>query len=700
MATAAFLLAPVTPIPRESDGEWESRYCSWNYLAEVAWEELREKIPAGERRLAQNAFSAGRTTSNFASLGHLKDPAIRRSARKWVKESYGRWVAEGRRGAPPTNSPAEFSAATGIESGISIGDLIHYRGGFKKLAARSLRPGVEHGYLGNKGKIDEFSLGSGSDIELTVFAEIARAHGGEHIAIWTYGQAVHVWHARSGNPGTVPRILRASFRIHPPEAHRRDAQPFDRLRSGVEGSVFEPDWDGLRSQLNGAEVSVASWFEAFGIPGANELVPEDREAVWEQFGQVALDLLGGGEVDRAAVRRLNQVLAIIDAGARLPVRPVAKALATARRVAESADVLAEAIGDSRKECWKERRRAARSYWDITDGPAGELLTVGVDRKRSGDSASLGRLLGHYPAHLLRDPIFLALAALEVEGANGHAFVEPLLSLSEQAVAAGFLLVVYPAECDREFCKAFGIQRGVDLPGDSHWAAQAFVQPQGLVKLDLRKAVEDWFAGSQENGHLLYAHGDGTWDSTEYRRGEPRESSLRVDRPELRQAARELNVRQALQAIGLPDLLAPGAWTEGSYAGVSAPGSDPQRAIAAAASEPSGSPLEVGTIDEALREWRPVLRYRGDKDHWEDGIISLRLLPAAPEPGYLDRLRRDLCSDGLVNGYGDAWIGNGAILAYTRTSLDLCLLDAVVADMRPVHVVVDLADEGRLEFRLT
>lgn len=699
MASAAFLLAPITTVPHESDDEWESRYGSWNWLVQERWESFSRRLPAAERKLARGLFRAMRTTSNFASFRHLDDRELRRSAGRWVEESYRAWLAENRTSPPPNNGPAEFEIATGVASGIALGDLIHYRGGFRKLPRRSLRPGVALGLLSNKGRIDEFSLGSAADFELTAFHEIARAHGGEHLAVWTYGRAVHLWYARSPRPKAPPEIVRVGFRLRPPGVSPRDAGMWSRLRERLGDSVFALDWDELRTQLDAPEISVSRWFEACGISGANELIPVDHEALWDLLERVGLDLLRGEPVDVALLRQLDRVLGSVDDDSRLA--PRRRSPATARLVAGAVHALTEAVGPSREPRWIERARAAAWYWDITDGPALERLTVGVDEAGFGASASLGRLLGHYPPELARDPIFLALAAQQAEAANGHAFVEPLEHLSEHAGTAGFHLAVYPLQHDGAFRDAFGLIEGEAAAQHPEWAGHGFVDLPGLVTGDLDEALRRWFAGERCDGHLLRAEPDGSWRATSFRSGQPVSSSLRIEAARLERAARDLDLRRACLAAGLPDLLEPGAWEEGAYDGSAhAPDRDPQQTIAAAALARRAPPLEIGSWDDIVARWRPILRYRGEREHHEDGIVSLRIAPAPVDPAFLDQIRRDLDGDDLVEGYGRSWTAGRAVCAYTRSDLDLRLLEAIVADTpRPIDITIDLADEGRADYRL-
>lgn len=699
MATAAFLLAPISAVPHEPDHEWASRYNSWNWRAQEVWESISERLPPAERA-AVNAFGAMRTTSNFASLHHLDDRGLRRSARSWVEESYRRWLAAGRPHPPPDCGPADFEAATGIPSGISLGDLLYYRGGFRKLPARSLPEGVALGYLSNKGDIDEFSLGSATDFELTRFSEIARAHGGEHLALWTYGHAAHLWHARSSEPGTTPITVRASFRLRHPGASPRDPTALTRLRTRLRDGVFAPDWHEIDRQLAAEEISVTRLFEAFGVSGASEIVPSDREAVWSEMERVCLDLFSGRTAEMAAVRRLNKLIRTIDEESGLWSKPRRRGPIIARRIADAVHTLTEAIGPAEDPLWQARERAANSYWDITDCAALERLTVGSDSTGFGDSASLGRLLLHYPVALARDPIFLAMAALQAEAANGHAFVEPLQILAVHAAEAGFTLAVYASDHDDAFRSAFGIEAGADVAHHPSWVAHAFIDLPGRVTGDVRRALNDWFAAEGCDGHLLRGEPDGTFEATGFRAGQPQPDSAASDTRDLERASIALDPRAACLALGLPDLLEPGAWQEGAYDGsAAAPSEDEQRPFVEAALRRSTPPLEIASWDELFR-WRTRIRYRGDKPHWEDGIVSLGIATAAIDPEALEAIRRDLLCADLIEDYGNAWIDAGRVRAYTRTDLDLCLLGAVLADApRPIDLVFDLADEGHSRFRL-
>lgn len=271
-----------------------------------------------------------------------------------------------------------------------MGDVINYRGGFSRIPV--LHGGGAEGYISHRGKADEFHYGQYPDDSLDIMSGLADAYPGEYLAIWTYGHAINVLHICTRG-GLVSKEV--AFRIARPADKRRDPKVFNGFARWFAESAFKPDPDTLRQELEAPAVSVDRWFKAFGVEGARELDATDKDALWADFETVALDLLRGDVTDADMVNRINDL--IPDTEEPLENEPVEEPGYTARWIHSAAFDLAEVIGEPDKGLWKERLRAARFYWDITDcEDAYRRITVGGDERGYGSSASLGRLLCYYP----------------------------------------------------------------------------------------------------------------------------------------------------------------------------------------------------------------------------------------------------------------------------------------------------------------
>lgn len=532
-----------------------------------------------------------------------------------------------------------------------------------------------------------------SSAERATLEEIARAHGGDHLAVWTFGHAVHAWLARSSRPGQ-PLAVRGPFslRLRAPGSERRP-DALATLRQWFEGSALQPDFAALEAQVAAPQISVRAWFEAFGLAGAREVEPPDTAALWEDFGAVANAILAGGAADRKAVKRVNEALGPAGEEDRLPAKggKPGKGV-TARVVADAAFALAEAVGRPGAGTAERRQQDAELYWDITDGPAVRRLTVGGDKKGTGDAAALARLLAHYPRGRLRDPVFLALAALECEAANGHAFVEPLKKLAELASRAGVVAVVVPVTFRSALRQAFGIEAQAEAPEDmppGPWAGEAFLQAPGLPKVDLVGALRGWLGKQGVDGLLALLGADGAAAVEVWKQGvagaSPADLGLAApDRAALGEAATALDARAVFPALGVGDLLAPGLFTAGSYHGLSRLGGTDHRAVKRRFAEKA---LESLPAAQPITEWGelkavfgPRLTYRGELPEMEGGLVSLRLVVPGADPAFLRDLRNDLQGERMTARYGEVWTARGEVRAYMCSDYDTALLAAVLADL--------------------
>lgn len=697
MATAAFLLAPMQPIPEEADDEWTSLYASWNWFTREKWDEMWAKFPPEDRMRMRRVFDQAGLSSNFMDCDHLDDQDLKKSAFGWVQEQYEKWKDAGYPEPPPSNGPAEFAAATGTESRVALSSMIYYRGGFRAIPKKKLRSGVGMGFLNNKSGINEFALYDESYYEIRVFDEIARAYGGEHLAIWTFGHAIHMRYARSEAPGTLPSVTTLSVRISPPSGGRMP-QWLSPLRTAMEDSVFSPDWSAMEAQLAAPRISVVKWFASFGIKGAKELDPPDREAAWAQFDRAATELLQGRPAPKEDLRPFNALLKEYGADETLPGKPPKKRPSLARRVAEIAYTLSGGVGPSQEPRWKERCEVAAHYWDITDCSAGERMTVGRGKKDWGTTVALMRLLTHYPVSWVRDNILMALAAHEAESANGHFFVEPLCEFSAYAHEAGFHLVVFPTAKREKFRKAFGIEQiGDNDPLPNDWSAEAFVDLPESAKTSPGEAIEAWFRKEKADGHLMRAESDGDFKLTAFSKGDGQPDAGK-DEAALASAARALDPRAALSALGYADLLEPGEWTPGAYGGGASSGEDEQRVYVREALAVAADAEPQESWSGLVKHFGTLIRYGGDRSKREDGITSFKISIPEADEAYLRELRQDFNGDDMVAGYGDVWIEGNAVIGYTRTNFDVNLTAQVLGDVPPgTRLDLDIGREHRRAF---
>ena len=430
----------------------------------------------------------------------------------------------------------------------SLQALLHYRdAGYKPV-----RRANGLAFLGNSARADAFHFGIARRDELGMLRDIAWAYGGDHVAIWTFGRAVHLWAARSSAPGARPVVLQLSVRLDAPRDVGRPAGTAERIARWLEGSALAPDVAALRRTLESPRLSVPAWFAAFGVPGAKDLEAPDTRAAWSAFEQVADALLRGAAPDAAARTQVNALIDTKDS--HLPGKPASKRGATARRVAEAFVALREVLGAPAAPRLAACFAAANLYDSITSGPAGDRL-LQTTRKPLAVSLALGRLLAHYPVEVRRDPIFLALASFEAEVWNGHSFVDPLAAMAEDAGATGFTIAVVPPALEEEFRHAHGVRADESAARDG-WAGEAAIEMgEGSVA-----TFAKWFAKARADGAIVRGEGSGACRVLRFAAGQLVEDAPSEDAA-LGRAARALDPRGAILAAGFPDVLEPGALAE-------------------------------------------------------------------------------------------------------------------------------------------
>lgn len=652
---------------------------------------LRESVPEAERVRIPRWLPGRGLTTNAMDATRLKDSELAENAAAWAEKAFAAWAATGRTGEPPSNDVLAAQEALGIESKVSIADLINYRASYTSIPAAKLKGGARMGYLSNKGTLNQFPFPASDSIERLAFLEIARAYGGDFLALWTFGHAVHVELIRNEKPGGTPvEYGPASLRILPPAGGRSRTLLTD-LRSWFNLSSFQPDWARIEEQWAAPEIRPAQWFAAFGVTGALDFDSPDAAQLWQDFENTAVALLSGEGPDKSAIRRLNAVIEVNSPDDTLKNKGAKPGKGeNARKVFNAAYALQETLGRASSGRWKERYQAASFYWDITDGPAGELLTAGTDKKGFGEAASLARLLSHYPPELLRDSIFLSLAAQQCEAANGHVYVNSLERLAEGARTAELAAVVLRSSLAK-FRKAFGISgqevEASEQPGE--WAGEAFVHSSYICKPELIPALREWFARQKESGAVVYLKADGTCALNYFQKGEtvPGSSELWGASPDLTalgSAGQLLSPRAVFPALGVGDLLAPGKWSPGIHGGNAEGGAPAPHVLAKrriaderiAVAPPAAAVTDLSSLWTTLGT---VIRHRGDVPETEGGFVTLRIELPGASAEYVRALKNDLRGEQMVNGYGDVWGTESRIHAYTCAGLETALLISVLGD---------------------
>jgi hypothetical protein len=548
MPTLAFLLAPSTEIPEQTDREWFSRCCGWNHGTYMAWIAVRNSLPVDRRPRREWFDSPNLTTNAMDYMGSIR-PEDKESYRSYVAQKLSAWQEQGCPDAVVDNGPLEFCAATQTVSRIGLDQLIGFRGILQPIPAKKLKRGGRCGLLANQGNLFKFE----TEHELTLLEEITRAYGADALAMWTFGHTVQLERMRARD-GAKPQRFRRSLRLARPSDRSRPAALLERLKEAFAGSALTPDWKAVEGLLKEPQIEIEPWFEAFGLPGAAELVPKNCAALWGTLESVGTALLHGEAPEAASAKPLNTFLTKLGVD-KVPSKP---GKAVARKLFGAAWELRQAAGlPAQGTRWQERYTAADLYWDITDSAALDKLTVGQDRQGKGLSASLGRLMTYYPGSLRRDNWFWSLAALAAESANGHAFVAGMETLAESAHAAGFTLVIVPADLQAAFREAFGIEGG-EPETEKGWAAEAFLDLPGLLKADIVETAGAWFVKRKVSGVVVRCEVDGNCRTLAWKNGKPESDAAGVlgFRPTslLSEAARAFDISGASRALGFSRLL--------------------------------------------------------------------------------------------------------------------------------------------------
>ncbi|MEM7243838.1 MAG: hypothetical protein AAF533_00765 [Acidobacteriota bacterium] len=582
----------------------------------------------------------------------------------------------------PVPEEVDDSPAEGQPDTVSLSELIHHRGISDPIASAELRPGVLHGHRGRHAALDWYDWSVDDpelDTEPSELIEILKAHGGEALLLWTYGHAAHVWHFRARGPDRSPEHVIASVRLRAPNG--RADHGLAALRRSLQGSVFEPDWSTIDTQVAAPSLSVTAWFEAFGAPGAQELVPDDLELAWETMARVVETLLRGDPASPEDVAYLNGLLALDHEDHLLPLERGSRSSAElANALHDAAGALSTVYGPTTIDRWLQPEDVAASALDIWDDPcpAWERLTGGWSALAA--SAAIGRFIGNYPSSMLRDPFF----HLEAGGclidcfSHNRAFFELAVTIG----TAGFTISIHSADDDAGFQAAMGMAgRTTAVDG---LTAQVFLDLPSAPAKEARAALAAWYSKAKATGLVVRAESTGDWTITRHVEGEVATHDLSIDEDALRSAARDFEPRRAVLALGLPDLLDPGERSNRQGR---------QRRMAEARERTLAAVNADGAVTHALTG--PAVlsgALKTSLDHAETNTsVALWLDPGPVDASTFDELHEDL---GL--GHAWAWTEGSSLLVSIRRN-DVEHLVRALADLPgPVRLVV-ATDEQHISY---
>jgi hypothetical protein len=333
------------------------------------------------------------------------------------------------------------------------------------------------------------------------------------------------------------------------------------LHAAFNGSRFHPDWASIEAQLRSPDLSVSKWFAAYGLLGAPENSPANAKDLWESWERAAQALLTGKKPDGKDAKTIKAALEQSGSDDKFSTKPAKGDGTIAYPLAGIGYSLARANTWPEDSIWQRRAQVAELYGAISNNGVAEWLTVGVDSKDLGASASLGRLLQVYPAEFRNDRLWAMQSLLVAEAWNGHAFVEPLAALAE-GIDTRLALVVYPASVRADFRKAFGLEGG-DSSSNGQWEAEPFIETAAWPKQKPSNLLPRWIEKQGLNAVLILTGAQSTikvWSQGKETKADPVAIGLcRVpSADELARAARELDVRPLLNPLGQTGLLKPPA----------------------------------------------------------------------------------------------------------------------------------------------
>ena len=551
MPALAYLFASQNEIPAKADNAWFESACTWIHAISSAWDRLAKNFPAGDK-LPEPDYK--NLSTNMANMPPGKCREIATQADEAAKKILQIWKDTG---AMPAIDAGLIAELTGLQSKISTDYLAGYRGGFKSIPKQKLKRGARDAFLMISSAPFEFKIMQSYSAELHILSEISRAHGADALALWTWGSTIGLLLAKNSTAGARPQFfgpLHISARARS-EGHI--ARLLKDLHTAFNGSRFQPDWSSIEAQLRAADLSVSKWFAAFGLPGAPENSPANANALWESWERASQAILTGKRPDGQDAKAIKAALE--QTGEKLSTKPAKGDGGVAYPLAGVGLSLARTNSWPEDSIWQRRARAAELYGAIANDGVAEWLTVGVDSKNLGGSASLGRLLQVYPAEFRKDRLWAMQSVLVAEAWNGHAFVEPLAVLAE-GIDIQLALVLYPASAREAFRKEFGLEGGDDS-SNRQWEAEAFIETKTWPKQKPSKLLPGWIEKQRLNAVLIVTGLHSTikvWSQGKETTADPAAIGLGhlPSGDELARAARDLDVRPLLAPLAQSALLKP------------------------------------------------------------------------------------------------------------------------------------------------
>lgn len=395
MAASAVVFAPLATLPEQPDRAWEATIESWTSLADTYWSEKVDALPEAEQGGLPRTLRGSRLSRSLSSATQTQSPVLRKSAKAWVEEAWARFEASGRTGPAPEGGVAVAHQALGLASRVSTANLCQYRGKYAPLPPKRRPAAASAAFALSTKDPNELEFLAEGATERAIAEEIARAYGGDHLHLWTFGGAAHVWLARSATPGESPAISCFSFRL----AARQRQPQLAALRGAFEGSKLSPDFSILERLLGEPELTLPEWFAAFGVAGIKAEPPLiDPAALWADFDRVRAALCQGEAPDGKAAARLTATIERL--GEKLPRKVPSKGPPEAVFAGpERALALAiGALGRQLPEAPKTKDSAEERYRTAVRARTYQALLLSPKPERLPRWSALPAVLGPYAAY--------------------------------------------------------------------------------------------------------------------------------------------------------------------------------------------------------------------------------------------------------------------------------------------------------------
>ncbi|WP_189453151.1 hypothetical protein [Cognatilysobacter bugurensis] len=661
MASLAFLLAPLAPIPAEADRAWFCDLKQWSMALNAHWDTLRDRLPPEQRARVPRALQM-RLPSGTMHFGAGSGPEkVGRNAFKWAKQLIDHYVV-GEFAAPlPVIDTLLTSQALGLAPAPGLDNLEQYRGdALRAIAAGKLKRGGSLGYASNAGSPWEFSLWGHRAAERNALHAFAQAYGGDYVLLATWGEALRVERIASAGPGAAPAVDDEwTVRLVPLAASGRHPDLLLRLRRLFQGAAIQPDFAAIERELAAPRISVAAFFKAFGVAGAREVEPPNAEVLWKQLDDVSTALLTGAPPTKQALAAVNAVLG--ESGDKLPAKPTRPGKgSTAQAVVFAHHLFHQRLPAPTGGPWAERTHAAETVVRVEDSLAHRAMTFGCGTKGAGESAAAARMLLHVePRSRAGDPVAIAMLSNECEVWNWHGFVEPLATVSETLARTAFTAIVAPRAERASLRETFGLEAPEEHEEDippGPWAAEVFLDSRALIKGDLSAAAAAWMRKRKASGIVARVVPDGAVSLTYFAAGREARDAADAGLPPadpnaLREARRNFDLRAVPVALGVGDLFAPGDLT---------PSLQLRPPVETASRETTNGLLAALPAPAPVRDWRILsssfddeITLRGGDGDGGDALLALRIRVPGADPDGLRSLCNDLTGRDLADN-GDVW----------------------------------------------